>query len=331
MTQQLQKQAAKTFVQQQDSSDCGVACLRSLLKYYDGDASLERLRELSGTSPQGTTLLGLYQAAQALGLEAEGCEDDIEALIKHNQSAILHLSLENNRQHYVVWYGVIASSKSMEEVKHLIGDPAKGITTLTTEELGKVWVSHKCLTVKPKANLVKVQTQQQAKKAWLLKLLQDDWELLATASLLGLLMAILGMIMAIFSQKLIDDILPSKQYTKLYGGIGLVTFLLLVRVGLDSLRSYLLLRQSTQFNNRMTGGFYNTLLHLPKSFFDARKIGDMVARLNDTSYQPTHRLGTDRCFDGVGVFGFFVFLFFTSSLGCYGCFAAILLVVVSFQ
>jgi len=52
--------------QQHDQSDCGVACLRSVLRYFDSDASLERLREMSGTTQQGTTMLGLLQAAQTL-------------------------------------------------------------------------------------------------------------------------------------------------------------------------------------------------------------------------------------------------------------------------
>ena len=275
MTKKIQKQAYKTFVKQQDSSDCGVACLRSLLQYYGSDASLEYLRELSGTTPQGTTLLGLYQAANTLGLEAEGCESDIDSLIAHNQPTILHVELEGGLQHYIVWYGT--------NEKHSIGDPANGMTEWTTEELETVWISHKCLTVKPTSQLKQIKSQRKGKQIWLFKLLQDDWGILASASLLGLFMAILGMVMSIFSQKLIDEILPSKQYTKFYGGIGLVTFLLLVRVGLDSLRSYILLRQSKQFNNRMAGGFYDTLLMLPKSFFDARKIGDLVARLNDTA------------------------------------------------
>ena len=59
----IEKTAAKTLVRQQDQSDCGVACLASIIRYYGGQANLERLRELSGTSRQGTTLLGLYQAA----------------------------------------------------------------------------------------------------------------------------------------------------------------------------------------------------------------------------------------------------------------------------
>src|SRR5690606_37939732 len=84
------------------------------------------------------------------------------------------------------------------------------------------------------------------------------------------------------SQKLIDDILPSKDFTKLITGIALVTFLLLVRVLFTALRDYFLIHQSKDFNNRIIDSFYASLLHLPKPFFDTRKIGELVARLNDT-------------------------------------------------
>ncbi|WP_394330379.1 peptidase domain-containing ABC transporter [Siansivirga zeaxanthinifaciens] len=90
------------------------------------------------------------------------------------------------------------------------------------------------------------------------------------------------MAMAIFSQKLIDDILPSKDFTKLITGIALVAFLLLVRVLFTALRDYFLIRQTKDFNKRIVDSFYSSLLNLPKSFFDTRKIGELVARLNDT-------------------------------------------------
>lgn len=77
------KHIEKTHTLQQDQSDCGVACLLSLIKFYDGAHTIEKLRELSGTSKQGTTLLGLYQAASKAGFTAEGCEADIQALIDH--------------------------------------------------------------------------------------------------------------------------------------------------------------------------------------------------------------------------------------------------------
>jgi ATP-binding cassette, subfamily C, bacteriocin exporter len=91
------------------------------------------------------------------------------------------------------------------------------------------------------------------------------------------------MVLAIFSQTLIDDILPKKNYYKLNGGILLVFLLLIIKEGLSALRQYFLLRQSKDFNIRIIDFFYNRLLHLPKPFFDTRKIGELTARLNDTS------------------------------------------------
>ena len=41
------KKIKKTFSRQHDQSDCGMACLLSLARYYDGDGDLEGLRELS--------------------------------------------------------------------------------------------------------------------------------------------------------------------------------------------------------------------------------------------------------------------------------------------
>ena len=90
------------------------------------------------------------------------------------------------------------------------------------------------------------------------------------------------MSMAIFSQKLIDDILPSKDVTKLVMGIVLLSLLLLINVLFTSLRTYFLMYQAKDFNNRIIDRFYKALLHLPKPFFDTRKIGELVARLKDT-------------------------------------------------
>lgn len=265
----------KTHILQHDQSDCGVACLLSLINYYGGTTALEKLREISGTNSQGTTLLGLYQAAIQLGFEANGCEATTQALIEHGKPVILHVLIENRLQHYVVCYGY-------KNNQFIIGDPAKGILNYTIEELEKIWIEHKCLTLTPTANFVKTEKLKTAKKDWLIRLIKEDYSLLGTSLVLGVGVAVLGMVMAIFSQKLIDDILPSNDVKKLITGIGLVTVLLVVRVGLMAMRQFLLLRQSKNFNNRIINAFYSSLLYLPKSFFDTRKIGELVARLNDT-------------------------------------------------
>jgi ATP-binding cassette subfamily B protein len=105
---------------------------------------------------------------------------------------------------------------------------------------------------------------------------------LGVAAVLGVVIAVLSMATAVFSQKLIDVILPNKQLTKLWLGIGLLTVLLFAKSGIGYLRTYFLIRQSKDFNSRLMGDFYGKLLALPKLFFDTRKIGDITARINDT-------------------------------------------------
>ena len=270
-----QKHLQQTFTQQHDQSDCGVACLLSIIQYYGGSNNIEKLRELSGTTKQGTTLLGLYQAANKLGFTAQGNEADIQAIIGYKEPLILHVVIEERLQHYVLCYGY-------EKDKFIIGDPAKGIITYTKEELETIWKSKTCLTLSPNSDFVKTEIQNKNKKRWFLKLLKEDYRLISFSVLLGVGIAILGMAMAIFSQKLIDDILPSKDFNKLITGIALVAFLLLIRVLFTALRNYFLIRQTKDFNNRIVDSFYSSLLNLPKPFFDTRKIGELVARLNDT-------------------------------------------------
>lgn len=270
------KYLKKTHTLQHDQSDCGVACLSSIIKFNGGIQSLENLRELSGTNKQGTTLLGLHQAANKLGFNAQGCEADIPALIEHGEPVILHTALENKLQHYIVCY-------DYDEKKGFkIGDPAKGIYYLTKEELGKIWVSKSCLTLVPNKDFVSSKQDSKAQKEWFINLLQEDKKFLGFSVLLGAFVATLGMAMAVFSQKLIDDILPSENISKLITGIVLLAILLLARVGFSVLREYFLLIQSKDFNNRINSQFYTSLLKLPKPFFDTRRIGDFVARLNDT-------------------------------------------------
>ena len=272
----IPKYIEKTHTLQLDQSDCGVACLLSIIKFYQGNHSIEKLRELSGTTQQGTTLFGLYQVANSVGFKAEGCEADIQSLIEHNQPVILHVVIDKQLQHYVVCY------EYSKEKGFLIGDPAKGIYLLSVEELDKIWESKSCLTLEPTDTFEKTVTSKNNKRKWFIDLIKQDDKLLWISVLLGVVIACLGMATSIFSQKLIDDILPSHKITKLVSGIGLLTILLLARVGISVLREYFLLQQTKDFNNRINNQFFSSLLHLPKSFFDTRKIGELVARLNDT-------------------------------------------------
>ncbi len=272
------KHLRKTFALQQGFSDCGVACLLAAVRYYGGENNLEYLRELSGTTPQGTTLLGLYQAAQQIGFEAQGGEADIKFL-KDNRSKqslfILHVIIDNRLNHYVLYYGY-------ENGLFIIGDPAKGIQKLSETELEQIWQTKKLLKLVPTSNFVKAESIRKEKIKWFVELITPDKDILLVSVVIGLVIALLGMTNAVFFQQLIDKILPTAQTSKLFTGLGLLSILLITRNLLTKLRGNFLLKQSYDFNNRIANSFYTSLLYLPKSFFDSKKIGELVARMNDS-------------------------------------------------
>jgi ABC-type bacteriocin/lantibiotic exporter with double-glycine peptidase domain len=278
------RQLYKQFSLQKDQSDCGVVCLQSILRFHGADESLEHLRELSGTSKQGTTMLGLYQAANGLDFQAEGAEaEGIHNLLEEvTQPCILHLTLDNRLLHYVVYYPaeLIKSKKDADCI--FIGDPAKGIIQYDKNRLEKEWVTKACLLLTPTDAFHKHANQQKKKWDWFWPIVKEDINLLYIAAILGLTIAILQMSSAIFLQQLVDKILPAGENRKFYIGIGLLLFLLLLKSGLQFVRQLLVLRQAVQFNMRLNENFFSRLLHLGKSFFDNRKTGDLVARLNDS-------------------------------------------------
>ena len=282
--------AKRSHVLQHDQRDCGVACLLSLVRHYGGDSNFEQIRRLCGADLSGTSLLGLKEAASQLGFEADGYESDVKALIEHGEPTILHLELENHLQHYVVWYAPLSpvfrgkglGDRGESTGLHLIGDPARGVVEWTTEQLEKYWKSGACLVLKPTEKFQKIAQQTAQKRAWFVGLLRQDLPLLGVAAAVGIAVAALGLAMAVYSQQLIDKILPSKNTDKIILSTVLVGLLLLARVGLSALRQFLLLRQSKEFGVRLNTAFYDKLLWLPKSFFDTRKTGDFVARLNDS-------------------------------------------------
>ncbi|MFP3594593.1 peptidase domain-containing ABC transporter [Chryseobacterium sp. SIMBA_038] len=322
----------KTFSLQKDLTDCGVGCLQSLVRYYQGDISLETLREKSGTSKTGTTLLGLHQCAKAIGFDAEGCEADTQALIEHREPVILHIIIDQKFEHYVICY----SYNLLGNHQFLIGDPAKGLEYWTKEHLEEVWLTKTCLTLKPNINFQKKKKTEANKKLWLKNLIKEDQEAIYTIIFLGFVFTLLGMSMSIFSQKLIDDILPKKKTSLLLLSIFFLGFLLFAKVIIQALRELYIIKQSKSFNERINKKFYTSLLHLPKMFFDSRKIGDFVARLNDTQRIQIviKQLITNTAVDILGVLisiGFLLFYSWKLALVCIIISPIIFYIIFSFN
>jgi ATP-binding cassette subfamily B protein len=123
------------FYHQLGLKDCGPACIKMVAQYFGRNYSIDYLREKSHIIKTGVSMLGISEAAEAIGFKTIGVKIDIEKLkeIAQSHPAILHW--DNN--HFVVLYDY--KRKWFGKNKFYIADPAKELLKLSEEELLEHW------------------------------------------------------------------------------------------------------------------------------------------------------------------------------------------------
>lgn len=271
------KHLKKYFLIQRDQTDCGVTCLANIIHYHGGEARIEKLRELSGTNKQGTTLLGLYQASLKSGFRAEGLKADTDYLKKTGSPVILHVVIDDRLHHYLVIY-------SWSDGRFLAGDPARGIYWINEKELTEIWQSRSLLELQPvEGKLKKKADYRKEMKLWFIELIREDSTILLTIFVTGIIVSVLGIAIAVYSQTLIDKLIPAGNIARIVIATTLVIIILIFRAFINYFRQSFTITQSRDINIRIINNFFSSLLRQPMLFFNSRQTGDMVARLNDTT------------------------------------------------
>lgn len=118
-------------VLQHDETDCGAACLSSILQYYGKYVPLRKIRQACGTDTKGTSGLGLVKGAKEYGLSCKGvAAPKKDCIASVPLPAIFHLNRES--EHYVVVYKI--------KNKHIyVSDPAIGLRKLNADEFIQSW------------------------------------------------------------------------------------------------------------------------------------------------------------------------------------------------
>ncbi len=83
------------FYKQPDAKDCGPTCLRIISKYYGKTIALQQICNLSETTREGSSLLGLSDAAENLGFRTLGVQVDFKTLVEEVPSYdLMNLSIK---------------------------------------------------------------------------------------------------------------------------------------------------------------------------------------------------------------------------------------------
>jgi ATP-binding cassette subfamily B protein len=98
--------------------------------HYGRRYSLEGLRERAHLSREGVSMLGISEAAEAIGFRTVGARLTLEELIEAPLPCVVHW----NQNHFVVVYKI-------KNHKIYVADPASGKLTYTQEEFTNCWLS----------------------------------------------------------------------------------------------------------------------------------------------------------------------------------------------
>jgi ATP-binding cassette subfamily B protein len=258
-----------------DPTDCGAAALATIARHYRRPIGLQTLRHLAGTDRGGTNLVGLLRAAERLGFAAKGVKGPYEALAALPLPAIAHVQREDGPGHYVVLYRVRRN-------KVLVADPANGIRTLSREDFSKDWTGYLLLVV-PTESFGQPALAGAPVSPWrrFVGLLGGHTPVLGEAFGCALFMTLLSVSTSYFVQHLVDSVLVRHE-TRLLNALGIGMVLIVVfRTLFGALRQYLLAHVGRKVDLTLMAGYARHILGLPLSFFETRRVGEILSRLHD--------------------------------------------------
>ncbi|MEB3279733.1 MAG: peptidase domain-containing ABC transporter [Lyngbya sp.] len=255
-------------VEQQSSSDCGAACLATIGQYYGKTWSLNRLRNLAGVGRSGASLKGLARAAESLGFQVRPVRASLSRLESQKNPWIAHWQGD----HFVVVCWV-------KRRKVLIADPAVGKRELSRQEFIDGWTGY-ALLVDPTERLEEVENEKRSLGRFM-GVLWPYKSLGLQIILVSILIQAFGMVSPLITQIILDRVLVNKSLTSLHVFcLGSLLFAMW-GLGLSSIRQYLLAYLSNRLDLTMISGFIQHTLKLPLKFFESRRVGDIITRVQE--------------------------------------------------
>lgn len=261
-------------VLQYSEEDCGAACIATVVKYYKRTIALNRIREAIGTGQLGTTLLGLRRGAEALGFNARQVRASPEIFNRIDEIALPAIIHWKGR-HWVVLYGKQGN-------KYALADPAIGIHYLSHKELRSGWANGVMLLLVP--DEIRFYTQPEDTVGgfgrFVARVLPYR-HLITEALLVNVVVGFLSLASPLLIQILTDEVLVRGDTNLL---TTVVIGVIAVRVFSDILQmvqSHLIAHFAERFQLGLILEFGRQILHLPLSYYEARRSGEIVSRLRD--------------------------------------------------
>ena len=247
------------------ASECGAACLGSVLAYFGRWVPITELRDKCEVSRDGSSAASILRASRHYGLECSGLSLGAEQLRKLELPLILFWQFS----HFVVLEG-------FDGRNYYLNDPSTGRRRLATEEFNKGY-SGIALKFKPGPDF-HAGGQRRGLFGQLSTLPLGSWSPLAGVIACGFMLTLLALVVPASLSVFVDDVLER------HGAWGGVVAALLgggvLVYTLSLLKHRFLKRLAMRISVIGYSRGLTRLLRLPVEFFEHRLVGDLTDRVS---------------------------------------------------
>lgn len=263
----------KLVVFQDGNKECGSACLLSILRYYGGNAPIDKIVELTCTTKDGTSFYNLSVAAYKLGLLSLAYSiDNIDYLVKLNSPSICQIKVKNY-YHFVVVYKIKGGYVD-------IMDPAQGSVSMLIDEFMKRWTGN-VMIFSPNRKLINYKEQRVIHNI-IDSVISDNKNIYLLVLFISLVYTVMSCVYSYYMKVSIDKVINGSYKNLLFVTV-LFGFVVVIKNIASFLRNNLLIIVNEKMDFSILNKVYQKLLLLPYNYFYNHQTGDIISRITDAS------------------------------------------------
>lgn len=268
------------YIEQLDEEDCGAAVLAMILYYYRSKIPMSKIKELAQTDKEGTSALGLIEAAQKFKLDTQAIQADKQLLLNDREElplpCIAHVNKSNGILHYLIIKKV--TSKYVEIVDP---DPTVRKKKMSLESFFNIWTGL-IIFIGPSKEYIPLRIKEKHRIPLSKLVYQNRWLFLfiLVTAVVNMIISIVG---SLYLQEIIDDYIPKKSIN-IINLVAMSMLVLYIFYGIFGfLNNYLCIRLTQKLSKKILLGYVQHLYKIPFSTFESKRTGELTSRFIDAS------------------------------------------------
>lgn len=261
------------IVLQEGNKDCGASCLLSVVHYYGGNISKEKIIDMTKTTKEGTTFYNIKEASNQIGLIAKSYKVEEIEKIKEITSPFICQVSKNSSMHFIVVYKV-------NNNKLLIMDPSIGKVIMDIFDFNNIWTGY--IMILEKVGILPDYKNTKCLNKEIIKVLTSNKKIIIFIIILSIIVTLLSCLISLYSQIILDKVIDTEINNLIV--ITIAFFILLIIKNITNyIRNHLLIYLNQKLDIKILLTAFTKVILLPYNYYKNRTSSEVLSRINDLS------------------------------------------------